>query len=145
MKKGMSFTLTVVVVGVILMTTALTIITLGSASLGDFFNTITGQGDQQVEQAAVQQACGRVAQRIQTRYCDAYYSSSDDTTTQRRTEPDHTETCNQQGCDVTGDPFTWTDEDRGSDYTSIDITVTVEGNEYNCYDFGIPPSCPVME
>lgn len=152
MRKGMSFTLTVVVVGVILMTTALTIITLGGASLGDFFNTITGQGEQQAQERQVQQACDDVIQRIQTRYCDAWVEPGNLPTAgdvmQRRSEADsHTATCNEENCPINaaGGSFSWTDADRPGEYSSADTFVEVEGNEFDCRDYGLPPSCPASQ
>lgn len=146
MKKGMSFTLTVVVVGVILMTTALTIITLGGASLGDFFNTVTGTGEQEVEDQRVQDACKQVARRIQSRYCDGYYNESSGAVILTRSEPEATQTCNERNCDVgiSGDEFSWDNPNRGNDFDTVDLVVTVDGDEYRCGDYGLSPACPMQ-
>lgn len=70
-RKGISFTLTIVVAGVILLMTALSIITLGGSSISSFFGTA---GEQQTE-ALVEQACNDKARQIQQNYCDQYVAT----------------------------------------------------------------------
>lgn len=72
MKKGLSFTLTLVVVGVILLMTALSVITLGGSSLNSFFNTAQGQQDEAEIESAVQQRCEDMMGDIQQNYCSEY-------------------------------------------------------------------------
>lgn len=71
-RKGISFTLTIVVAGVILLMTALSVITLGGSSISDFFGTA---GEQQTS-ALVRQECADLAQQIQQNYCDSYVQTS---------------------------------------------------------------------
>jgi len=72
MKKGLSFTLTLVVVGVILLMTALSVITLGGSSLNSFFNTAGDQRDSAQIDAEVRQRCEDLMADIQTNYCSQY-------------------------------------------------------------------------
>lgn len=77
MKKGLSFTLTLVVVGVILLMTALSVITLGGSSLNAFFDTIGGQRDQQVQESNVRAACQDLARDINQNYCSGYVATAE--------------------------------------------------------------------
>lgn len=61
-RKGISFTLTIVVVGVILLMTSLSIITLGGSSLSEFFSVLSSK------QGTTAQ-CNDVAKKAQT-YCE---------------------------------------------------------------------------
>lgn len=77
MKKGLSFTLTLVVVGVILLMTALSVITLGGSSLNSFFNTAGQQRDTAELESAVQQRCNDLMGQIQQNYCSQYIVTSE--------------------------------------------------------------------
>lgn len=76
MKKGLSFTLTLVVVGVILLMTALSVITLGGSSINQFFETIGGEQEQAVQQNAIAEACREKMERIEREYCSQYVQSA---------------------------------------------------------------------
>lgn len=135
-RKGISFTLTMVVAGVILIMTALSVITLGGSSISNFFNTITGQQEQAVTQAEVQQACQDRAQQVRNQYCSLYIDPSAGNpcaTAQETRDTDHTRTASQEGC--SWDPYT----------PSLSPTVTVQGNTYNCVEEGyLRSTCPVQ-
>jgi hypothetical protein len=75
MKKGLSFTLTLVVVGVILLMTALSVITLGGSSINAFFETIGGEQEEAVQQNAIAEACQEKMARIDRNYCNYYIQS----------------------------------------------------------------------
>jgi len=77
MKKGLSFTLTLVVVGVILLMTALSVITLGGSSLNQFFETFSGEREEAIQQNEIRSACQDKMQRIDREYCNAYIHSHD--------------------------------------------------------------------
>lgn len=77
MKKGLSFTLTLVVVGVILLMTALSVITLGGSSLNQFFETFSGERDQAIEQNQIREACIEKMERIDREYCGNYIKTAD--------------------------------------------------------------------
>lgn len=211
-RKGISFTLTIVVAGVILLMTALSVITLGGSSISSFFGTA---GEQQTE-ALIENACNDKARQIQQNYCDEYIAtaqiSHDETggsgepsgeTPCDNGEEDHP-TSAEEGCSSNGggdnaleesddsysisrsvdcsetqpnrkippqDPSPdgagyyedggggayyyertaseescdWQGNAEGFVGGSVDPTVTVEGDEYNCLEEGyLQPSCPVQ-
>ncbi len=76
MKKGLSFTLTLVVVGVILLMTALSVITLGGSSINAFFETISGEQDEAVRQNAIAEACREKMDRVDRNYCNYYVKTA---------------------------------------------------------------------
>lgn len=75
-RKGLSFTLTLVVVGVVLLMTALTVVTLGGSSLSNFFGFFEQKGDEAATQAEIREACNQLKQRINTQYCDLYVQTA---------------------------------------------------------------------
>lgn len=75
-RKGLSFTLTLVVVGVVLLMTALTVVTLGGSSLSNFFGFFEQRGDEAATEAQIQDACNQLKQRINSQYCDLYVKTS---------------------------------------------------------------------
>lgn len=76
-RKGLSFTLTLVVVGVVLLMTALTVVTLGGSSLSNFFGFFEQKGDEAATDAQIRDACNQLKQRINTQYCDLYVKTSE--------------------------------------------------------------------
>lgn len=116
-RHGVSFTLTIVVTGVILLMTALSIITLGGSSIQSFFNTLTGEQEEAVTQAEVREACSSRAREINDNYCDMYVSSCDDTDPSSTRTPDKTQTRSERGCTIP---------------SGQDTTVTIQGDEYDC-------------
>lgn len=67
-RKGISFTLTLVVIGVVLLMTALTVIVLGGANIGGFLE----RGGEAATEGSVEQACNDLARQISNRYCGQY-------------------------------------------------------------------------
>ncbi len=148
-RKGISFTLTLVVVGVVLLMTALTVIVLGGGSVADFFQQSTeGSLD-----AAVSQACAQKAQQINNNYCDMYTNADSggdggdggdgacdvrrNPSTEYDTLVENSENCND---------WTANSGDRLDDILNEDgddVTVTVQGNDYDCRaENEITATCP---
>lgn len=75
-RKGLSFTLTLVVVGVVLLMTALTVVTLGGSSLSNFFGFFQDKGEQAATDAQIRDACNQLKQRINNQYCDLYVQTA---------------------------------------------------------------------
>lgn len=75
-RKGLSFTLTLVVVGVVLLMTALTVVTLGGSSLSNFFGFFQDQGEQAATDAQIREACNQLAQDIDSEYCGMYFPTA---------------------------------------------------------------------
>lgn len=75
-RKGVSFTLTVVVAGVILIMTALSVITLGGSGIQNFFTTIGQEQQEQVREADIREACNQLKQEISTNYCQKYVQTA---------------------------------------------------------------------
>ncbi len=71
-RNGISFTLTIVVAGVILLMTALSIITLGGSSISQFFQTVGGEQQEQVRDADIREACNELIDEINNNYCEQY-------------------------------------------------------------------------
>jgi hypothetical protein len=71
-RKAISFTMTLVVTGLVLVATAAIVMTFSSSGITDFFNTIGGQQESNVEEFKVQQACSELKEEINTNYCDRY-------------------------------------------------------------------------
>ncbi len=106
-RKGISFTLTIVVAGVILLMTALSVITLGGSSISDFFGTA---GEQQT-QALVEQACSDKANQIQDNYCSQYvltatgqHSEGTECVNSEEDDPTAEESCDSGSAGSTLDP-----------------------------------------
>ncbi len=148
MRKGISFTLTIIIVGVVLLTAALTLVTIFGSGIGSIFGTATDTG----EQAAIRNACNNVVRQIDSQICEAYVGPVGDITDLSRTRnpsAGYEDTCNEAGCalayndfDQNGDPAIRYFYRDTSDYISIEVSV--DGNEYNCQDQGyLPSSCPV--
>lgn len=62
----------IVVSGLVLVATAAVVISFSGAGISDFFNTIGGQQESNVEDFKVQQACSDLKQEITTGYCELY-------------------------------------------------------------------------
>lgn len=75
-RRGLSFSLTLVVVGVILLITAVSVITLTDQGLGGFFSGVGDQQDQRIQDFEIQQACNDLKDRINTQYCDRYIKTA---------------------------------------------------------------------
>lgn len=71
-RTGLSFSLTMVVAGVVLMMTALSVIALSGSSLGNWFEWAGGQQSSTVEEADIRAACQDLIQQINQDYCQKY-------------------------------------------------------------------------
>lgn len=166
MKKGLSFTLTLVVVGVILLMTALSVITLGGSSIGNFFNTV----NEQAADAEIRQACNDLASDIQTSYCSQYvktevYEDADGTlsgSSDYQNETGDQWVAASASCDAAQSErvprsyqaaqadgaFTETASEAGCSWRNYQPSaiVTVNGQDYNCIDEGYinDDSCPAQ-
>lgn len=122
-----------VVVGVILFVTAVSVITLGGGALQSFFNW-AGQTQQSSNiDAQVQQACNDLVDEINRNYCDIYVAEGDCADYQVRPDSSHDVTATEEGCE-------WTNHGDYSDWN-----VEVEGREFNCEEEGyvVPTkACP---
>lgn len=145
-RNGISFTLTVVVAGVILIMTALSVITLGGSSISSFFSTLGGQQQEQVRQADIQQACQDRVREINRQYCDQYITPADggDQTSGDGEPPGGGGAPGGSGCSSThprrqtADDVTATEQ--GCDWranTNLNWEVTVGGSTYNCAERGL--------
>lgn len=132
-RKGVSFTLTIVVTGVILLMTALSIITLGGSSIQSFFTTITGEQQEAIEQSEIRDACNDLARTINQEYCGQYVQD-DCTDPQATRDPDtHPQTGTESGCALSS----------YYDAADGDFEVDIQGNTYDCQTEGyIGTRCP---
>lgn len=121
-RRGISFTLTIVVAGVILLMTALSIITLGGSSIQNFFSTISGEQQEAVTQAGVREACNDLKVTINREYCNQYVKKDCTDPIPTRDPSPHNMTASERSCALSN----W-----GGSYT-----VTVGGNTYSCMDQG---------
>lgn len=139
MRKGISFTLTIIITAVVLMTAALTLVTLFGSSIGNFFGTVSGTG----VEASIKQRCSSRMQRVSDK-CSEYYNEDEEGEAKFRNfrqSPDYTETCNDQSCDIGVEDNEIT---VAGVSTGISATVEIQGDEYDCQDEGyISSSCPV--
>lgn len=71
-RRGLSFSLTLVVIGVVLLITAVTVITMTESGIGGFFDSIGGETDDTIEDYEIEQACNDLRESINTQYCDRY-------------------------------------------------------------------------
>lgn len=160
-RHGISFTLTIVVAGVILLMTALSIITLGGSSISQFFQTVGQEQEEAVTQSEVQEACQQKARQLQNGFCSQYVATH---TVQDGSVQSVTSTstkCNNAASNrkpVPTDPSSAEDgtyfrdgqtaSSAGCDwtaYTGISPTVTVQGQTYNCVTEGyLSATCPAQ-
>lgn len=133
-RKGISFTLTIVITGVILLMTALSIITLGGTSIENFFGTAQQQEQEAQIQSTINDKCSAKAQRVNTQYCSQYVARNDCSNAQDTRDSSHPITRSEKG------DCKWTDS------PNFDRTVTVEGGEYDCIDQGVIDNefCPAQ-
>ncbi len=139
-RKGISFTLTLVVIGVVLLMTALVVIVGGGGSIMDFFQ----RGGEGSLDAAVSQACAQKAQQINSNYCSMYVDTDADGCDVRRnpssdydTLVENSENCNDWSTQG-GENGPLADIVEGND-----VTVTVQGNDYDCVAEGeLSSICP---
>ncbi|MFB6294574.1 MAG: hypothetical protein ABEI97_02335 [Candidatus Nanohaloarchaea archaeon] len=96
-RNGISFTLTIVVAGVILLMTALSIITLGGSSISQFFQTVGGEQEEQVRDADIREACNQLKQEINTNYCDRYVKTAEYSDCNGFTQPQTDDYMNETG------------------------------------------------
>lgn len=153
MRNGLSYSMTIVIVGVILITTAYSVITLSQGGIGTFFEGIGGQQDDRVEAYQIRQACKEVREDVEQSYCSEYVETAEyggsswtnnvdcsDTQQRRQMKPDNPEQGDKEyGRTATSAQCDWTQNYRDSD-------VTVQGNDYNCIEEGFIESsvCPVQ-
>lgn len=120
-RKGLSFSLTLVIVGVVLLMTALSVITLSGSSLTKWFNTVSGERDATVEEGKIRQACSNLAQQINAQYCQKYVSVDYE---------GETGSCQ----DATGETD-YLCTNPGSSYETGDYAPEKWGGSFNCGDY----------
>lgn len=140
MRKGISFTLTIIIVAVVLMAGALTLVTLFGAGIGDFFGAITDTSTE----AQINSACSDIVSEIDRRVCSRApddedagqnYNVDDISEDLKRSFGIGEEDCNSNNCDFSGV------SEEFNDYE-----VTMDGDDYDCQERGYVPSdeeCPV--
>ena len=151
MRKGISFTLTIIITAVVLMTAALTLVTLFGSSVGSFFGTISETG----KDARIRQKCSTVVRNINDA-CSNYYFVNDNgevETSNFRRPPNFEQTCNDRGCgidvgsggELSSDNEIFLSVDGNQHYIGVTMTVDVEGDQYRCDTQGdiTSSSCPV--
>lgn len=145
-RRGLSFTMTLVVVGVVLLMTSLAVIIGGGGSLGDW-----GQRTEEHRLGAVVgHACAGLGQQIDRDYCNGYVNMDADNPcadVRRRRNAEYDTTAQVAGCD-------WLKQARENNpggiaglLTEQDGTlqplVTVQGSQYNCVSGGaMTRACP---
>ncbi len=149
LKKGISFTLTVIIVGVVLLAGAITLLTMFRTTLIDNIGVMTGLS----HEAQVEHKCNQIIGNIQSSVCERTINidkleqenienvgaSDIDDTTQLKSIRfiGSGTTCNDLGC-------YWTniiDEDFDEK-----MTVTVDGEQYNCANVNfVDNTCPITE
>ncbi len=141
MKKGISFTLTIIIVAVVLMAGALTLVTLFGAGVGDFFGAIT----QTSTEAQLRSRCSTKISTIDREVCSRVPEDGND-------NPSSLDELSRapilgggdSTCDALNCSFSQlvTEGELGDDF----YTVTIDGDDYNCQDEGyiINQNCPVM-
>lgn len=140
MRKGISFTLTIIIVAVVLMAGALTLVAMFGAGIGDFFGAITETSTE----ARVRSDCNRVINNIDNRVCSMTYDESQEEINgfDDVSEEDHltrvpplsdAETCNQNNCN-------W-ENILGNDFAEVEV----DGDVYDCQEMGYISgnTCPV--
>jgi hypothetical protein len=140
-RKGISFTLTLVVIGVVLLMTALTVIVVGGGEITDLFRT---SGESQLS-AAVGEQCSKLAGSINRNYCSMYTEGDTCDGLQRNPDTTHQTTASQENCDFTTGGGGGGVPSRVANLLNGDgePIVTVQGNEYNCFEENeMTPTCP---
>lgn len=141
-REGLSFTLTLVVIGVILLMTALTVIVLGQTGITETIMSVLDWGGA----SSVEAACDDLAEDINDNYCDLYVNTNatdacTDTNNRHDTTTGHTQTASEYGCswegkeELTEGGITspvLTEDDDGT----MRPIVEVDGETYNCIDQG---------
>jgi hypothetical protein len=136
-RKGISFTLTLVVIGVVLLMTALTVIVVGGGEITNLFNIL---GESSLS-ASVSEECSKLADSINRNYC-SHYASGDgtDACTDVRANPS-----TNYETPVNQIPCNWQDQMEADNniLSGIDTEVTVQGNAYDCLEENeMTPTCP---
>ncbi|MDY6766393.1 MAG: hypothetical protein SVW77_03420 [Candidatus Nanohaloarchaea archaeon] len=132
-RRGVSFTMTVVVVAVLLLGTALSILTLSGTSISGFFDQIRSERRETVRETTVRRECRELARRIDRQYCNQYVESCTDSSPQDLSRGNHNRTATAMGCDVTQGPV------------RDDLSIRVQGNVFDCGPGGkgyISDTCP---
>ncbi len=140
MKKGISFTLTIIIVAVVLMAGALTLVTLFGAGVGDFFGAIT----QTSTEAQLRSQCGRVISTIDREVCSRVPEDGDnnpsslDELSRAPILGGGDSTCDAINCDFSSIVDAG---DLGEDF----YIVTIDGDEYDCQEEGyiVNEECPI--
>jgi len=136
MRKGISFTLTIIITAVVLMTAALTLVTLFGSSVGSFFGAVSDTSTD----ARIKQECSSVLRQIDREVCSKYVSTDfsgqatpDDVNSLR--SGDNNVTCDEAGCGL-----------NNIDQFGISTEIDIDGDTYDCEDQGyIPNNCPVSD
>lgn len=126
-QKGISFTLTMVVVGVILFITAVSVISLSGGVIQSFFGWGTSAQDESGLEADAREACLELVQDVNRDYCEQYVDPDAGDpcgSTQIRQSASHDTTATEQGCN-------WVD--NADDY---DMEVQVQGSTIDCGEEG---------
>ncbi|MDY6766394.1 MAG: hypothetical protein SVW77_03425 [Candidatus Nanohaloarchaea archaeon] len=125
-RVGISFTLTIVITGVILLMTALSIITLGGTSINQFFGQTQSETQDAELQARINDRCADLQTQIDNQYCSVYVKPTDCTATAPQRNTTHSVTRSENG------DCNWVTAANG-----FDREVTVEGNTYDCINQGV--------
>lgn len=157
-RKGLSFTLTLVVIGVVLLMTALTVIVLGTGGIAKNLNFLGGQS----QGGSVAQACADLAQEIDNSYCtnqNIYVNGQDASSAncadlnKGRNPPNYVLNPNDANCVFVaaannGAQFSGGFQPLNNVLTKNDAgnwrpIVTVNNNQYDCIKEGyMTPQCP---
>ncbi|MDY6788740.1 MAG: hypothetical protein SVV03_02135 [Candidatus Nanohaloarchaea archaeon] len=170
-RKGISFTLTIIIVAVLLLTAALTILTIFGSGISGISEVFSYS-----KEARIEKECKDIAREIQDNICDRYaaggserfqvQSNKDTKPAEDKTEkkngkeevvkegdgdPKAEKTCNDMSCNIgpaASDgvvEYTYYYGAGVSSDSSIDTTITVEGETVNCFADNIIERkvCPV--
>ncbi len=150
-RKGISFTLTLVVIGVVLLMTALTVVVLGGGQISDY---ITGIGEADLE-AQISTQCGQLADRINNNYCSYYvYSGGDGEADEGDCDNIRRRAASNYEVPAENVPCNWQDDpaDRltgevlvedHDDFGTNRPIVVIGGDEYDCLEEGqMTTTCP---
>lgn len=155
-RQGLSFTLTLVVIGVVLLMTALTVIVLGNSSIDQSITQAMGYGTD----SAIQTECNDIARTIDRVYCDNYVNAAEGVDADgtdmdvcadisKNRQPSHAQTATEVTCDWKavanqGGAVPALENALSTDAQGeLSAIVTVDGDQYNCLDQGyLDTTCP---
>lgn len=130
----MSFTLTIIVVAVLLLTAALTLLTIFGSGISGITNLFSYS-----EEAQIEAQCADVAREVQENICDRYSSGGPGDVFASQTSQ-ASETCNDIGCNVgnavnQNGVIQYSYSSGGNtESLTIDTTVEIDGKTVNCFE-----------